>query len=169
LNNLRRAQETWEAARQAQVNWEKERRTPPIEAFGDLAEKYSIERSSRALRGEVPPIRKYGGQPLLESEAFALKPGELSGVIQLDDKYVILFCEGYTKPIDVKFADVRKEIYEDIREKKERLAMNEYYERLQDSTVVDNFLDPAASRSPSKERQQAGPAVPTAYETPVRK
>ncbi len=105
----------------------------------------------------------------MESEAFALKPGELSGVIQLDDKYVILFCEGYTKPIDVKFADVRKEIYEDIREKKERLAMNEYYERLQDSTVVDNFLDPAASRSPSKERQQAGPAVPTAYETPVRK
>ena len=98
LNNLRRAQEVWEMAR----------RKPTVENFGELAAKYSIEGSSRALKGEVPPIRRYGGQPLLEEEAFALKPGDLSGVIQLDDKYVILFCEGYTKPIDVDFAE-RKE------------------------------------------------------------
>ena len=106
--------------------------TPTVENFGELAAKYSIERSSRALEGQVPPIRRYGGQPILEEEAFALKPGDLSGVIQLDDKYVILFCEGYTKPIDVKFAEVKKDIVEDIRDKKERLAMSEYYERLQD-------------------------------------
>ena len=79
-----------------------------LENFGELAAKYSIEGSSRALQGEVPPIRKHGGQPLLEKEAFALKPGELSGVIQVDDKYVILFCEGYTKPAEVEFAKVRR-------------------------------------------------------------
>jgi parvulin-like peptidyl-prolyl isomerase len=164
LNNLRRAQEAWEAAR----------RTPTVENFGELATKYSIERSSRALEGQVPPIRRHGGQTLLEDEAFALKPGDLSGVIQLDDKYVILFCEGYTKPIDVTFDSVKKDIVEDIRDKKERLAMNEYYERLQESTTIDNFLEPSASHSPSKQaqdasRQQAGPAVPTAYEAPIRK
>ncbi len=98
LNNLRRAQEAWESAR----------RNPTVENFGDLAEKYSIERSSRALGGEVPPIRRFGGQPILEEEAFALKPGDMSGMIQLDDKYVILLCEGYTKPIDVKFAECRR-------------------------------------------------------------
>jgi len=171
LNNLRRAQEVWDAAR----------RTPNLTAenFGELAAKYSIERSSRALEGQVPPIRRHGGQKVLEDEAFALKPGGLSGVIQLDDKYVILFCEGFTKPIDVTFESVKKDIVEDIRDKKERLAMNEYYERLQESATIDNFLDPAASHSPSKlpkdlpqgdaSRQQAGPAVPTAYETPLRK
>ena len=169
LNNLRRAQEVWEAAR----------RKPTVENFGELAGKYSIERSSRALEGQVPPIRRFGAQPLLEDEAFALKSGDLSGVIQLDDKYVILFCEGYTKPIDVEFASVKKEIIEDIRDKKERLAMNEYYERLQGSTTIDNFLDPAASHSPKKypkemvqgdaSGQQAGPVVPTAYEMPVQK
>ena len=108
----------------------------------------------------------------MEDEAFSLKPGELSGIIQLDDKFVILFCEGYTKPIDVKFADVEKEITDDIREKKERLAMNEYYERLQAKTTIDNFLDPEASHLPNKAiaaRQQAGPAVPTAYQTPVQR
>ncbi len=162
LNNLRRAQEAWEAAR----------RTPTVENFGELAAKYSIERSSRALEGQVPPIRRYGGQPLLEKEAFELKPGELSGVIQLDDKYVILFCEGYTKPIEVAFDSVKKDIADDIRDKKERLAMSEYYDRLQDSTTIDDFLDPAASHSPSKgeaQRQQTGAAVPTAYETPMQK
>lgn len=169
LNNLRRAQEVWEAAR----------RKPTVENFGELAGKYSIERSSRALEGQVPPIRRFGAQPLLEEEAFALKSGDLSGVIQLDDKYVILFCEGYTKPIDVDFASVKKNIIEDIRDKKERLAMNEYYERLQASTTIDNFLDPSASHSPNKfsketaqidaSGQQAGSVVPTAYETPVQK
>ncbi len=164
LNNFRRAQEAWDAARH----------TPTLtaESFGELAAKYSIERSSRALEGQVPPIRRHGGQPLLEEEAFALKPGELSGIIQVDDKYVILFCEGYTKPIDVAFDSVKKDIAEDIRDKKERLAMSEYYDRLQGSTAIDNFLDPAASHSPSKgdaSRQQAGSAVPTAYETPMQR
>ncbi len=163
LNNLARAQKVWEAARQK----------PTVENFGELAAKYSIERSSRALDGQVPPIRRYGGQPLLEEEAFALKPGDLSGVIQLDEKmWVILFCEGYTTPIDVKFAEVQKDIAADLREKKERLAMNEYYDRLQEATTVDNFLEPAASHTPAKgdaSRQQAGPAIPTVYETPVQK
>jgi parvulin-like peptidyl-prolyl isomerase len=164
LNNLRRAQEVWELAR----------KNPSIESFGELAGKYSIERSSRALQGEVPPIRRHGGDPDLEREAFSLKPGDLSGIVQVDaDKYVILLCEGYTKPIEVDFASVEKDIVADIRDKKERLAINEYYERLQDSTTIDNFLDPAASHSPSKgdpSHPQAGAVVPTAYdESPAQK
>ena len=74
----------------------------------------------------------------------------------------------------MKFDEVKKDIIEDIRDKKERVAMNEYYARLQDATTIDNFLDPAASHSPSKQTKdasqpQAGPAVPTAYEIPLRK
>ena len=87
LNNQRRAQEVFEKARKNNTT----------EFFGELAEQYSIEPSSKALRGEVPPIRKWGGQPTLEKEAFALKPGDLSGVIQVGDKYVILRCEGFTE------------------------------------------------------------------------
>jgi parvulin-like peptidyl-prolyl isomerase len=166
VNSLRRAQEVWNLARLK----------PTEENFGDLAEKYSIERSSRALRGQVPSIRKYGGQPLLEEEAFSLKPKDLSGIIQLgekDDKYVILYCLGYTEPVPVKFDEVKKEIFEDIREKKERIAMADYYERLKESTTIDNFLDPAASHLPSKvvdpARVQQGSAVPTAYQAPIQK
>ena len=51
LNNLRRAQEVWDMAR----------KDPSVSNFGRLAEQFSIEASSRALRGEVPPIQKWGG------------------------------------------------------------------------------------------------------------
>ena len=63
-------------ARQAQRVWELARQNPTVEYFGELATQYSIEASSRALQGEVPPIKKNGGQPILEKEAFAMKPGE---------------------------------------------------------------------------------------------
>jgi len=130
LDNLRRANTVFDMAR----------KEPTAEKFGDLAEQYSIEPQSQALRGEVPPIQKHGGQPLLEREAFALKPGELSSVIQVDDHYVILFCEGHTEPADVTFEEVRDELRRTIFEKKQRLAMADYFERLKDSASIDNYL-----------------------------
>ena len=153
LNNARRAQEVWQMAR----------KKPSVENFGNLAEQYSIEPGSQALRGEVPPIRKYGGQPILEKEAFSLKPGELSGVIQTGDKYVILFCEGCTKPIGVSFNEVRQEILKDLQEKKLRLAMADTFEQLKDAATIDNFLARTSQSPPSKASAslQPLPKVPT--------
>ena len=43
--------------------------------FGKLAAQYSIEAGSNALEGEVPPIQAhFSGRPLLEQEAFSLRP-----------------------------------------------------------------------------------------------
>ena len=150
--------------RRAHQVWEMARRNCTAEHFGELAAKYSVESSSRALEGEVPPIRKYGGQPELEKEAFSLKPGEISGLIQVDDKWVILFCEGTTKPVEVGFSSVRDMVYQDICEKKQRLAMSEYFEQLQQSATVDNYLA-GTSRSPARSAaaRDASPVVPTAY------
>ena len=130
LNNQRRAQEVWEMARDNST----------AQFFGDLAEQYSIEASSRSLRGEVPPVQRHGGQPLLEKEAFALKPGELSGVVQVDDKFVILRCEGFTKPTQVSMAEVKDLLYQDLHEKKQRLAMAAEVDRLEQTASVDNYL-----------------------------
>ena len=142
LSQLRRAEQVWEMAR----------KHPTADYFGDLAAQYSVEGSSRALRGETPPIAKHCGQPVLEKEAFALKPGEMSGVIQLGDKFIILFCEGYTKPEVVELANVRDLIEEDVRGKKQRLAMSEFFERLQDTASIDNFL---STKSQSSQRRGA--------------
>jgi parvulin-like peptidyl-prolyl isomerase len=135
LNDLRRAQRAFESARANNT----------AEHFGDLAAEYSIEAGSRALRGEVPPIGMHGGQPEIEKEAFQLKPGELSGIIQIEgtDKFVILRCEGRTRPDSTITFDnpvVRDEIYQHIREKKLRLAMADRFEQLHDEATVDNYL-----------------------------
>jgi parvulin-like peptidyl-prolyl isomerase len=149
LGDLRSAQRVWEMARQ----------NPSREYFGQLAAQYSVEPGSRVLKGEVPPIQKYGGQPLLEDEAFRLKPGEMSGVIQVEaDKYVILLCEGYTKPQKIDFAAVRNDIYDDIHEKRLRLAMAEYFSQLQDEASIDNYLA-NTSRSPKRNADRSASAT----------
>ena len=116
------------------------RETPTAERMGDLAEKYSVDPTSRTLRGEVPPIQRFGGQPALEREAFALKPGELSGIVQIADRFLVLFCEGYTEPMAVQFAEVRDELYEDILDKKQRIEMARAFSHLREGAAIDNFL-----------------------------
>jgi parvulin-like peptidyl-prolyl isomerase len=165
-NQMRKAQEVWELARD----------NPTAEHFGMLAEQYSIDTVSRALRGEVPPLQKHGGQPILEREAFQMKPGELSGIIQVEDNFVILFCEGLTQPRPIDFNDVRDLIRDDVYEKKLRLAMAKEYSRLQDSAKVDNFIagtvkSPTLGKSiepAGGKPQAAGGAVQAGFNAPVQ-
>ena len=97
--------------------------------FGELAEQYSVEPVSRANFGAVPPIRRHGGQPLIEKEAFSLDPKEqeLSGIIAVGEKFIILKCLGRTTPVVDTVDDVKDELVKDIREKKLRLAMTETF------------------------------------------
>jgi hypothetical protein len=149
LDNLRRAQEAWEKARQ----------TPTEENFAQLAEQYSMDPASRALRGEFPPIQRHGGMPILEKEAFELKPGELSSVLSVDSRYVILFCLGQTKPVEVDPNEVRELIRQDVHEKKQHIAMADYFDKLQESATIDNYLE-GSSHSP-KNVARAPQAKPT--------
>jgi parvulin-like peptidyl-prolyl isomerase len=147
MGNMRRAQEVWAKARQ----------NPSMEYFGDLAEEYSIEPTSKSLRGEVPPIRKNSGQPQLEEVAYQLKPGELSGITQLGDRYVILKCEGRTEPVAVNFEEVRQILFDDIFEKKLRISMATKYEEIRSTARIDNYLvgTSEAPQRPNSEGKEA--------------
>jgi hypothetical protein len=107
----------------------------------------------RALRGEVPPIQKHGGQPELEEKAFGLRRGELSSIIQVGQQYVILFCTGTTEPKNVDFAAVRSDIVRDVQEKKQRVAMADLFHELQDNAKTYNYL--AGSTHQPKARVEA--------------
>jgi len=155
LNDLRLAQRVWGMARNEC--------TP--QRFGALAAEYSVEGSSRGLRGKVPPIKKHGGQPILEEEAFKLQPGTISGIIQVDDQFVILFCEGHTTPVDVEYTTVREYIFKDIYEKKERIEMAKQFQQLQDEAMIENKL--ASTIHWPKEKTTSKPAVPVTSLRPV--
>ena len=142
LANMKRAQDVWQKARVNQA----------MSYFGDLAEEYSIEPTSKALRGEVPPIRKFGGQPQLEEVAYKMQPNELSGIIQVGDKLVILKCEGRTKPNEIEYEAVANILKQDIYEKKLRMAMSKRYEQIQRYARVDNYLA-GTTQAPPKARK----------------
>lgn len=146
LDNQRRAQEVWQMARQ----------NPTPEHIATLAETYSADPTTRSLRGEVPPIQRWGGQPTLEREAFALKPGELSGVVQVADRFMVIYCDGFTEPAKVAFAEVRSELYDDIFEKKQRVEMARHFTHLRESASIDNFLA-GTSQSPTQSSRPGGP------------
>lgn len=141
--------------RTAQKVWEMARDNPTDVFFGELAQQYSVEPSSSSNSGKVPPIRKFGGQPSLEREAFAMKPGELSGIIATGDRYIILRCQGFTEPVVNDFNVVREELMRDLTETKLRRAMAAKLDELKVNSEIDNFLE-AAKELPRIARQRTG-------------
>lgn len=146
--------------RTAQKIWDMARNNPTEEFFGGLAEQYSIEPVSQSNFGKVPPLRKFGGQPALEKEAFSLKPGELSGIVATGDKFIVMRCQGFTEPVVADFNAVREELTLMITEKKNRLAMAQLFDKLKQNAQVDNFFE-VAKRSSKVASAKPAPA-PTA-------
>ncbi|MCC9644527.1 peptidylprolyl isomerase [Rhodopirellula sp. JC740] len=126
--------------RSAQKVWEMARDNPTDQFFGQLANQYSIEPVSASNYGKVPPIRKFGGQPAVEKEAFQMKPGDLSGIIATGDKYIILRCQGFTEPVVSDFNAVEGELRSVLLEKKMNLAMGLKYDQLKETAEIDNFF-----------------------------
>ena len=81
--------------------------------------------------------------------------GELSGIIQLGDKFVILKCEGRTEPVEVKPQEVRDILYQDIFEKKLRIAMSDKFDEIRTKARIDNYLA-GTSQSPDRVKPEPG-------------
>lgn len=129
-SNQRTAQEVWQLARN----------NPTEQFFGELAAQYSVEPSSRSNFGKIPPLRKHSGQPILETAAFKLQPGEMSGIIEAGGQYIVLRSQGLTAPVATQMSAVQSELYKDILEKKQRIAMEKHLEALLSAAQIDNFL-----------------------------
>ena len=142
-SNQRTAQEVWEMARNKNTE----------QFFGELANQYSVEPSSRANFGKVPPLRKHGGQANLEKAAFALKPGEMSGIIEIGGQYVILRCQGFTQPVVQDINAVREDLVKDVHEKKLSKEMDATMAKLFADAQITNILNPKKSRIGNAETQ----------------
>lgn len=131
LNDQRRALEVYDMAREKNTS----------DDFGRLATHYSIEPGSQRLMGDVHPVRRHCGQEELERQAFALTEGDLSGVFQLGDKFVILRCEGRIKPdVNIKFADVRDLIHQNLYDKMLQRAIAAKFDSLKENATITNIL-----------------------------
>ena len=128
--------------RQANMVWDLANNNSNDYFFGQLAEQYSVEPVSRANQGKVPPIRKHGGQPVVEEEAFRLKKGELSGIVAVGGKFIIMRCTGHTVPVVESIDDVRDELVSYLSERKTHSAMTVKFDDIRQQADVINFLRP---------------------------
>jgi parvulin-like peptidyl-prolyl isomerase len=148
-----------DSQRHAQDVWQQARDNPTVEHFGKLAEQFSMEPASKANSGRVPPIQQCGGQPDLEAEAFSLQPGEISAIVQVQNKFVILYLEKFTEPVKVNPEEVKDFIAEDIFEKKMRKEMTKEFDRIKDQAHIDNFITGTTHIPEQKTQGKTGPRV----------
>jgi len=128
LNRLTEAQKVWKLAR-----------SHP-EQFGRLAREHSIESTSKSLDGDVPPIQRYSGNDKLEEEAFKLRTGEISGIIQIGSRYVILKSLGRTRAVVKNIEQVRKELYASLMEEKVQKSVAKVFSKIKEGATIHNFL-----------------------------
>jgi foldase protein PrsA len=125
--------------RQANEVWQKANANP--DDFGRLAREHSADPNTRPLGGVVPPIRRFGGSEQVEEEAFKLKVGEISPVIELgESRYIILKCEGHTKPVVTDIKVVEQELHAQLIEEKTQEAVAKVFEHIKSQTSVVNYL-----------------------------
>jgi parvulin-like peptidyl-prolyl isomerase len=82
----------------------------------------------------------------VEEEAFRLKPGELSGIVAVEDKFIIMKCLGRTQPVVHDMSEVRDELFREIHEQKLRAAMNREFDRLRRAATIQVFLTGVVKR-----------------------
>ncbi len=147
LENQRRAQEVWEKCK----------RNP--DDFDKLAQEFSVDASSRALGGTIPPIPRYSGNDTLEDAAFRLKDGEISGLIELQTgRYAILKSEGKTEAVVNSIDEVRDQLVDELREAKIQQSVAKIFEQIKKDVPVDNYLT-QTSTGPKRPFAQATPGA----------
>lgn len=97
------------------------------EEFGKLAREFSTNQNTAALDGDVPPfaLANPGLPPTFKDAAFALKPGEVSGVINIDSTYQIIKLIERIAPKAMEFEKVRDGLSRGLIERATVLRINQ--------------------------------------------
>jgi hypothetical protein len=124
--------------------------------------------------GVVPPIHRHFGDPRIEKEAFGLKPGEVSSVIELIDKsFVILKCVKHIPADTTKTMDEeRPKLYKEVFDQKLALLVPQEFQELRKQATPVVYLRKQVTQEDLERTTQkllnptGAPAPPTASTAP---
>ena len=97
--------------------------------------------------------------PEFEKAAFALKDGEVSGIVETNFGYHIIKKTGYTAATVTKYEDAKPEIIETLKQQKQSEFAKGYIETLKEEAKKNGKLVYPAGKDPA-EQQKAAPAMP---------
>ncbi len=109
-------------------------------SFGELSKKYSDDAGVASSFGVIPSIRKHLGDPSIERVAFALKPGQISEIVQVANMYYILKCEEQIQGQFIasqNLAEQQQRLEEKIRENKMRIAAAQMMEQVEKAAQIE--------------------------------
>jgi peptidyl-prolyl cis-trans isomerase SurA len=90
-------------------------------AFGDLARMYSEDPAHQEAGGDWDWVNRKTLNESLSKVAFALKPGEVSQVVELSGNYYLIYCEakkgGTTKSLAELHDEIEKTLLQEDRQK----------------------------------------------------
>lgn len=109
--------------------------------FASLAKNQFIP-ALAAQGGEVPPIHKHFGDKRVEDEAFSLKDGEVSRVIEMPDKTRILLKRDGFIPEDtsVRFENERLKLHKEIAQFKLNQEVPKFFQKLRQQAAPSIIL-----------------------------
>jgi hypothetical protein len=128
-DNAKLKTKIWDEARKSRANFLEQARKQPIP---NLA----------AEEGKVPPIHRHFGDKALEDAAFALKEGEVSGLIEMKDgSVVMLLCEKHIPANKlVSVSDVRMKLHEELFEMRIAQRIPEVFQEMKRLANPRNVL-----------------------------
>ena len=103
--------------------------------FGDLAKMYS-EGSEQEAYGDVGWINRKHFNESLTKIAFALKPGQMSQIIELGGSYYLLFCEAKKQASMKPLKEVRPEIEKVLLQNERQKQQQEWLLKLRKKAFI---------------------------------
>lgn len=110
--------------------------------FGDVAAEFS-DASNRDKRGDMGWIKRGALTPELEELLFALEPGSISSVQTYSDRFEMFHISDRKESSTVPFADVQKEIEEQLLNKKRTEARQTVRDQIRNKGNITTVIEPA--------------------------
>ena len=113
------------------------------ESFEELAKEYSTS-LSRVNGGAIGYLPRGRADKAFENAAYALKPGEMSGIVESAYGYHIIKVTEREPDVaaDLNNIETKNTIAKFVLEEKESLAIREYINTLKEKSTIEVFLGP---------------------------
>jgi peptidyl-prolyl cis-trans isomerase C len=122
--------------------------------FGELARKHSTNPSQKD-GGEII-LRRNSFTPLIEKAISNLKPGEISEVTKIQNRYYIIKVNNRKEAPDEGFNDIRGTIEKAVKKQKEKERGDEYLKYLRERMTIriDNEIFSSMDRSEESKKEE---------------